>query len=131
MQWLSKLWPKQNMKGVGEGSIQVGTVGGDLSHSQSTLNQTIYNTIYVVAAEKPAANESRPATPEQLEVLRIMRTSPAANALAEAFMQKHFQTIRVKSLNELECKRTRRWVEVCLERKNECAASKSMTGVTG
>ena len=132
MQWLSKLVPKQKMQDVGEGSIQVGSVGGDLTHSQKTMNQTIYNTIYVVASDTPA-NESKsapltstpapvidkkPATQEQLEVLRLMRQSPAANAYAEEFMQQHFKTIRVKSLDNLQCKRTKRWVEVCLENGN-------------
>ena len=132
MQWLSKLMPKQKMQDVGEGSIQVGSVGGDLTHSQKTMNQTIYNTIYVVASDTPA-NESKsapltstpapvidkkPATQEQLEVLRLMRQSPAANAYAEEFMQQHFKTTRVKSLDNLQCKRTKRWVEVCLENGN-------------
>ena len=132
MQWLSKLVPKQKMQDVGEGSIQVGSVGGDLTHSQKTMNQTIYNTIYVVASDTPA-NESKsapltstpapvidkkPATQEQLEVLRLMRQSPAANAYAEEFMQQHFKTTRVKSLDNLQCKRTKRWVEVCLENGN-------------
>lgn len=132
MQWLSKLMPKQKMQDVGEGSIQVGSVGGDLTHSQKTMNQTIYNTIYVVASD-PLANEcksapltstpapvtdKKPATQEQLEVLRLMRQSPAANAYAEEFMQQHFKTTRVKSLDNLQCKRTKRWVEVCLENGN-------------
>ena len=132
MQWLSKLMPKQKMQDVGEGSIQVGSVGGDLTHSQKTMNQTIYNTIYVVASDPPA-NESRSApltatpapvidkksaTQAQLEVLRLMRQSPAANAYAEEFMQQHFKTTRVKSLDNLQCKRTKRWVEVCLENGN-------------
>ena len=131
MQWLSKLMPKQKMQDVGDGCIQVGSVGGDLTHSQKTMTQTIYNnTIYVMAGGQPAANENRPAssmetqppatekrpaTSEQLEVLRIMRMSSAAREYAEAFMQRHFNTIRVKSLDDLQCKRTRRWVETCIE----------------
>lgn len=130
MQWLSKLMPRQKMQDVGDGSIQVGSVGGDLTHSQKTMTQTIYNnTIYVIAGDQPAANENRPApsmetqppaaekrsaTSEQLEVLRIMRMSTEARECAEAFMQRHFKTIRVKSLDDLQCKRTRRWVETCL-----------------
>lgn len=142
MQWLSKLMPKQKMQDVGDGSVQVGSVGGDLTHSQKTMNQTIYNTFYVMASDSPAtpaANESRPAplmeapaaaaekraaTAEQLEVLRIMRLSTEAKGCAEAFMQKHFKTIHVKSLDDLQCKRTRRWVETCLE--NEAKARPSM-----
>ena len=63
MQWLSKLMPKQKMQDVGDGSVQVGSVGGDLTHSQKTMNQTIYNTFYVMAPDSPttpAANESKP-----------------------------------------------------------------------
>lgn len=136
MQWLSKLMPRQKMQDVGDGSIQVGRIGGDLTHSQKTMNQTIYNTFYVMAPDSPAtpaANESRPAplmetppasdkkpaTSEQLELLRLMRLSPAANAYAEDFMQAQFNTIRVKRLNDLECRRTKGWVEACL--KNEAA----------
>ena len=137
MQWLSKLMPRQKMQDVGDGGVQVGSVGGDLTHSQKTMNQTIYNTFYVMSSDSPAApaaNESRPvplmatpsvaaekkaATPEQLEVLRIMRLSTEAKECAEAFMQKHFKTIRVKRLNDLECRRTKGWVEACL--KNEAA----------
>lgn len=136
MQWLSKLMPRQKMQDVGDGGVQVGSVGGDLTHSQKTMNQTIYNTFYVMASDTPAtfaANESRPAplqetptatdrkpaTPEQLEVLRLMRLSPAANAYAEEFMQAQFNTIRVKRLNDLECRRTKGWIEACL--KNDAA----------
>lgn len=130
LQWLAKLLPKQNAKG--DGNFQAGRVDGDLNNNQNTTHQIIYNnTIYVMAADEPAANESRPAplvvtpssaaekkpaTTEQLEVLRIMRMSTSARDYAEAFMRNHFGTTRVKSLNDLQCKRTRRWVEACLER---------------
>lgn len=131
LQWLAKLLPKQNAKG--DGNFQAGRVDGDLNNNQNTTHQTIYNTFYVMASDPtatPAANESRPvplellavsatekrpATPEQLEVLRLMRVSSAAKSYAEEFMQTQFKTIRVKSLDDLQCKRTRRWVEVCLD----------------
>lgn len=129
LQWLAKLLPKQNAKG--DGNFQAGRVDGDLNNNQNTTQQIIYNnTIYLMAADQPAANESRPAplvetpppaektpaTTEQLEVLRIMRMSTSARNYAEAFMQNHFGTTRVKSLNDLQCKRTRLWVQACLER---------------
>lgn len=135
LQWLTKLLPQQKAKG--DGNFQAGRVDGDLNNNQNTTHQTIYNnTIYVMAADQPAANESRPAplmdvslpaaekkpaTPEQLEVLRLMRLSPAANAYAEDFMQAQFNTIRVKRLNDLECRRTKGWVEACL--RNDAARS--------
>lgn len=146
MQWLLQLLPKQKMQDLGDGNIQAGRVGGDVNHSQHSTTQHIYNTFYVVSSEPiadAAANESRPAplepmlgpqdtathkpaTPEQHEVLRIMRSSPSANAYAEEFMQKQFGTTRVKRLNDLECRRTKGYVEACL--KNEAARSAPSAG---
>jgi hypothetical protein len=124
---LKQLMPKQKMQDLGDGNVQAGRVVGDLNHSQHSTTQHIYNTFYVVA-DASAANDRRPASadsatqakeapasPEQHEVLRLMRSSPAAKAYAEDFMQKQFGTIRVKRLDDQQCKRTRRWVEVCLQ----------------
>lgn len=142
LQWLVKLLPQQKAKG--DGNFQAGRVDGDLNNNQNTTHQTIYNnTIYVMAPDQPAANESqpaplmekpspaaekRPATAEQLEVLRIMRMSTEAKECAEAFMKRHFKTIRVKSLDDLQCKRTRRWVETCLEKDAQTSPNMQRVG---
>jgi len=136
MQWLSKLMPKQRMQDVGEGSIQVGSVGGNLTHSQKTMNQTIYN-IVVMNAESasnedvkkpesavtqppklaPAAARQKPeATTSQRDLLRLMAQSPAVESLAEAFMRREFNTDRVKKLTSFECLRTTRYLEACMRR---------------
>ena len=140
MQWLSKLMPKQKMQDVGEGSIQVGSVGGNLTHSQKTMNQTIYN-IFVMNAEsasnedvqKPESAvtqppklapvaEARPkpeATSSQRALLRLMAKNAAIESLAEAFMRREFDTDRVKRLSTFECNRTIRYLEVCMQRNWE------------
>ena len=137
MQWLSKLMPKQKMQDVGEGSIQVGSVGGNLTHSQKTMNQTIYN-IVVMSAENASneeASDPGPAvlqlpklapapskaktetTPSQRELLRLMASSPANEARAEVFMRREFSTDRVKRLSSFECTRTIRYLETCMQRE--------------
>ena len=137
MQWLSKLMPKQKMQDVGEGSIQVGSIGGNLTHSQKTMNQTIYN-IVVMNAESasnedvkkpestvtqppklaPAAARQKPeATISQRDLLRLMAQSPAVESLAEAFMRREFNTDRVKKLTSFECLRTTRYLEACMQRE--------------
>lgn len=142
LQWLTKLLPQQKVKG--DGNFQAGRVEGNLSNTQTTTHQTIYNnTIYVMATDQPAANESqpaplmaappsaadkKPATAEQLEVLRIMRMSTAARDYAEAFMRRHFNTTRVKSLDDLQCKRTRCWVDACLERDAQACSKMQRVG---
>ena len=138
LQWLAKLLPQQKAKG--DGNFQAGRVDGDLNNNQNTTHQTIYNTYYVMTSDSPApaaANESRPAplvveptvsdaekkpaTVEQLEVLRLMRSSERANSYAEVFMQKHFKTSRVKRLNDLQCRRTKGYVLARLKREAEQA----------
>lgn len=112
MQWLLKLLPKQKMQEVGDGNVQVGQVGGDLKHSQHT---TTYNTFYVVgAATTSPAPKSTPATPAQHEVLELMRSGTAAKAYTEAFMKKEFGSVVVKRMNDYQCRRTKAYVQTCL-----------------
>lgn len=124
-----QLWPKQKMQDLGDGNLQAGRVAGDLNHSLHSTTQHIYNTFYVVAAGEEATNDRKqpgvrenaptaqePSTsPSQHEVLRLMRSSSSAKAYAEDFMQKAFGTTRVKSLNDLQCRRTKGYVEACLK----------------
>lgn len=138
MQWLfQQLMPKQKMQDLGDGNVQAGRVAGDLNHSQHSTTQHIYNTFYVVAPgdeatndrkksvgrEKPPPGHEQPTSPGQREVLRLMRLSPSAKAYAEDFMQKNFGTTRVKRLNDLECRRTKGYVEACL--KNEATKAET------
>lgn len=135
MQWLNKLMPKQKMQDVGDGSVQVGSVGGDLTHSQKTTNQTIYNIVVMNAesasnedVKKPesavtqppklatAARQKSEATTSQRDLLRLMAQSPAVESLAEAFMRREFNTDRVKKLTSFECLRTTRYLEACMQR---------------
>jgi hypothetical protein len=128
---LKQLLPKQKMQDLGDGNVQAGRVAGDLNHSQHSTTQHIYNTFYLVAGSEEATNDRKqpagrenvpvatelPASAGQHEVLRLMRSSPSAKTYAEDFMQKTFGTIRVKSLNDMQCRRTKAYVEACL--KNE------------
>lgn len=136
MQWLSRLMPRQKMQDVGDGSVQVGRVGGDLTHSQKTMNQTTYNIVVMSAAsnttvetlEQPsqppdpvpqlvpiAARPKSDATQAQRDLLRLMAQSPAHESLAEAFMRREFNTDRVKKLTTFECLRTTRYLETCMQ----------------
>lgn len=138
MQWLSKLMPKQKMQDVGDGSVQVGSVGGDLIHTQKTMNQTIYNIVVVSSesasnedglvhesSEKPfpkmppavQAKKTPDVTTAQRELLRFMASSLAIEARAEAFMRREFGTDRVKRLTTFECLRTTRYLETCIQRE--------------
>ena len=134
MQWLLQLLPKQKMQGLGDGNVQAGRVGGDVNHTQHSTTQHIYNTFYLLPSDTGAANEANkavqepPATPEQHEVLRLMRLGPSAKSYAEDFMLKQFKTVRVKSLDDLQCKRTRRWIEVCLQNEARAKSEARKTG---
>lgn len=148
MEWLQKLLPKQKMQDVGHGNVQAGRVEGDLQNTQHSNNQTIYNNFYLLSpdpklgvsqelkrpsfpersADSGEAALQKPATYEQLEVLRIMRCSPSAQAYAEDFMRNQFGSIRVKGLNDLECRRTKAWVQACL--KNEMSRTPADTGAS-
>lgn len=136
LQWLLKLLPKQKMQDVGHGNVQVGRVDGDLCSTQNSNNQTVYNTYFVMAAQtstkvvRPMDNATTSSAPTscprpsettdfQRDLLRFMAQSPFHESRAEYFMQREFGTVWVKSLDELQCRRTTRYVETCIRNEQD------------
>lgn len=140
MQWLSKLMPKQKMQDVGQGSIQIGSVGGNFSNTQHNNSQTVY--IFVnheqqthtppqpVPARPPVVDPipkpaiAIPATvlpslsEDQAYILKVMRYEGELGALAERFMKKQFQTTYVKGLTSQQARRVVLYIYKCAENQN-------------
>ncbi len=142
MEWLLKLLPKQKMQDVGHGNVQAGRVEGDLCNTQHSNNQTIYNTYVVMSAQasttmkqppERATAPLKPVTPSksgettcyQRELLRFMGQSDVNEARAEFFMQREFGTVWVKNLDELQCRRTSRYVEACIRNEQDKIAAET------
>ena len=135
MQWFSKLMPKQKMQDVGDGCVQAGQVGGNLNSIQ-TNHHAVYvfingeqtqQPVNPVAATEPmerffapppvlVPKAAQPTTDDQRFILRIIRHEPELGPLAERFMQKHFRTTYVKSLNEHQVYRVICYVKACANR---------------
>ena len=140
MQWLSKLVPKQKMQDVGQGSIQIGCVGGNFSNTQNNSSQTVYIFVnheqqahaplqpqpdrppVVDPVPEPAIAIQAAAIPslseDQAYILKVMRHEEELGALAERFMKKQFQTTYVKGLSSHQARRVVLYIYKCAENKN-------------
>ena len=116
--WLARLLPKQTVHG--DGAVQVGQLKGDLHLDRSThssalhvthVTQHIYVPVPVSACDQTAANDA-PMTPEQREVLALMRQlRPRAYNQVVTFMRREFDTGLVNKLNSQQLYRVRRYVQ--------------------
>lgn len=86
---LQKLLPKQKMRDVGDGNVQVGQSAS--VHIQHTHHYYASNAV-AAPAEKPSAMGSRKATAEQREVLMLIAgDAPWRNAVLD-FAEKAYKT---------------------------------------
>lgn len=101
---LAKLLPKQKVQG--DGAIQVGKVGG--------------NVTIVHVTQSPESSDTKPVsltTAEQREVLGLIRRL-RNNESVFVWMEKSFGTRMVMDLKPSEVMRTRRYVETIHRRMN-------------
>ena len=124
--WLARLLPKQTVHG--DDAVQVGHLKGDLHLDRSTnssalhvthVTQHIYVPAPVSACDQTAANDS-PMTPEQREVLALMRQlRPRAYNQVVSFMRRELGTGLVRQLHGQQLYRVRRYVDTIQRNEEE------------
>ena len=116
--WLRQLLPQQ--KNTGNGAVQVGKAGGDVTVVNLTQHTTQHITqhlphLHAGSGLSPAAPVRRQANPAQREVLYLMAQLAEREGAVLDFMQREFGTRRVVDLSDAQLFRVRRYVEVSLK----------------
>ena len=114
--WLAKLiarlLPKQ--ENSGEHSVLVGKAGGDVTVVHFT--QHVHHRAQGSAAESTADRSPLHRTPQQVEVLRLMRGLKNRIPVLD-FMDREFGTRMVIELTPVQLYRVKRYVETIRERE--------------
>lgn len=115
--WIARLLPKQKVQG--DGAIQVGKVEGGM--------QVVHQHFYSAApnglgASRTDDEKAPPATPEQREVLAMMKVldKPTRYKVLK-FMRDNFGTAMVIELSPSQVYRVRRYVETINRSRREKA----------
>lgn len=112
--WVAKLLPKQT--NTAAGAVQVGQAGGNVTIVNLTQNLTHHHApVANDGGAQRGADRTRTATPEQREVLQLMRHL-SSQTTALDFMQREFNTTMVIDLDGRQLFRLRRYVEVILSK---------------
>ena len=112
--WIRRLLPSQ--KNTGNGAVQVGKAGGDVTVVNFTqhITQRLPN-FQAGSRLSPAASTRRKASPAQREVLNLMMKLDDREGAVLEFMQREFGTRIVIDLNDSQLFRVKRYVEVALK----------------
>lgn len=111
--WIARWLPKQSNQG--DGAVQIGKAGGNVTTSHVTIVN--FNHHHNVQSPPPQdeARKAPQATPQQKEVLKMIRRLPNGHAVLN-FMEREFGTRMVIQLNPAQLSRVRKYIEVVQSR---------------
>lgn len=105
--WMTRLMPKQ--KSSGDGAVQMGHVGGNVTINQITHRNVVRQASSVLGRQSGC--EPLPMTEKQKEVLMLMKPLPDPVRITVLdFMRREFGTAMVKELQPRDLYRVRMYV---------------------